>query len=242
MRTSIVTAAVLCAFAFGCTVKSNGTASPDGGSTPTTDGGAAQPGALTCGGIFDCAAACEAAGAPCEEACLAKGSASARTAATGLVSCADANTCTDSACLQESCAKEITACVQPTNSGAKPLEGSVPAGNVPAELVAVWKGTEESLELRADGTVGRALRIRAATCSYEGLENGVAVADGTTLTLYFTSGSFKDCGGPSTEPYKPTTESFTYTLTTSSAGTVKLVLEKQGCAAGGNCVNGYDKH
>ena len=242
MHTSIVIAAMFSAFAFGCTVKSNGTAAPDGGTAPTADGGAAAgPIALTCGGIFDCAAKCEAAGTPCDEACLAKGSASAQTAVTGLVSCSDANTCTDSACLQERCATEIAACVQPPNSGAKPLEGSVPTGNVPAELVAVWKGNEESIELRADGTVGRTLRIRAATCTYEGLENGVAVADATTLTLYFTSGSFKDCGGPSKEPYKPVTESFTYTLDADSGNTA-LRLTKLGCTPGNNCVNGYDKY
>ena len=67
------------------------------------------------------------------------------------------------------------------------------------------------------------------------------MADGTTITLYFTSGSFKDCTGPATDPYKPTSESFTYSLTSYTANTV-LRLEKQNCAPGGICVSSYDKH
>ena len=242
MRTSLVAAALLGAFAFGCSSTTKGGAGPDGGTTPGSDGGATPAAtALTCGGIFDCATKCEEAGTPCDDACLAKGSPAGRDAVNGLVACSETNRCADGTCLQTNCKTELTACVQSAGSSAKPLEGSAPAGNVPAELIAVWKGLEESLEFRADGTVGRSLRIRAATCTYEAIDNGTAVVDAATITLYFTSGSFKDCTGPDTDPYKPTSETFTYSLTSYTANTV-LRLEKQNCAPGGICVSSYDKH
>ena len=115
--------------------------------------------------------------------------------------------------------------------------GETPAtGNVPAELVAVWKGTEETLELRADGTAGRAMR-GGSTCTYESIENGIASADGTTLTLTFTSGTFKDCTG-SDARFVAKTETFAYVL--ESDGAV-LKLTADTCATGA-CTNGYDKH
>ena len=111
------------------------------------------------------------------------------------------------------------------------------AGNVPAELVAVWKGNEETIELRADGTVGRAFR-GGSTCTFKSIENGTASADGTTLTLTFTTGSFVDCTGPSDTPYQPTTEVFAYVL---KSGGAVLELTTETCATGA-CTNGYDKH
>jgi len=91
--------------------------------------------------------------------------------------------------------------------------------------------------VRADGTVGRSSR-GGRTCTYESLENGTASADGSTLTLTFTSGRFLDCTGPSDTPYVATTEIFAYVL---ESGGAVLKLTAETCATGA-CTNGYDRH
>ncbi len=115
--------------------------------------------------------------------------------------------------------------------------GTPTSGSLPAELVAVWKGNEETLELRADGSVGRSMR-GGGTCTFEAIENGTASADNSTLTLTFTSGHFLDCTGPSDTPYQAKTETFAYVL---DSGGAVLKLTAATCATGA-CTNGYDRH
>ena len=68
-------------------------------------------------------------------------------------------------------------------------------------------------EFKADGTVARALNATTGSCHSTSVENGIAVASGNgALSIYFTSGLFKICGGAPKDPYVAKQEDFTYTI------------------------------
>jgi hypothetical protein len=238
MRTSLVAAALLSLAAFGCTTATKSSGAPEGGTPTGGDGGTAAATALTCGGIFDCADQCEKAGTDCSDACLAKGSPAGTASANGLVACAESNSCSDEACIREKCATEVKACVASAggNNGT-PIEGEVPAGSVPSDLIGRWGGNEDSYEFRADGTVGRVLHIRSPICTTSALENGTAVADATTVKIFWTTGTITNCG--QTDPYQPRTESYSYVIEPGEHPILRLTDDK--CTTGGLCSNGYDK-
>jgi len=200
-------------------------------------GGLGEPStALSCGGIFDCLAACAEGDTPCTDACVDQGSEAGVEAAYNVAVCADASTCADTDCLVAECEAELLACIatSPDHQGGEPVPPDVPDGSVPGDLVGTWRGFEESYTFREDGTVSRILHINSSICSTEALEHGNAVADGSTLTIYFLEGEITTCGG--TEPYEPYTEAFSYEI---QNGGQKLVLSGGNCTA--NCVSGFDK-
>jgi hypothetical protein len=240
MRTSILTAAILCGFAFGCSATSNPGA-PDGG-TPSTDGGTAPPATLlTCSGVFTCANPCAETDTACAEACLAKASPAGKEAVTGILTCIDTNSCTEATCFQEKCQKEMKACAASETPPTIPNEGPAPEGKVPADLAGNWSGLTDSFQFGADGRAVHFTKIAQPICSTEVMEEGTAVAEGTTVTIFYTQGTIKNCDA--IEPYQPRKESFTFELSaTSDPARPKLVLERVGCNDGAFlCRNAYDK-
>jgi hypothetical protein len=251
MTVATQTLVALCMFVTGCTAVTTGSG-PDGGAGGTgasVDGGAgtAAGGALNCVGILDCASSCADADTACADQCLARAKPTGKDAVVALSTCNTQNACADSACLQAKCASELQACLQ-SDTGGQPLpDGTAPAtGSVPAELVGQWYSFGVLYEFLADGSASRSSNVSTGGCNSTSLEKGTAVVSGTTLTIYFTSGIFKLCGGSSHDPYKPTVEPFTYRVETSSVGVV-LRLAKQDCqytdpsSIGLYCTDGYDK-
>jgi len=113
------------------------------------------------------------------------------------------------------------------------------AGSVPAELIGRWGGLDDSFEFRADGTVGHSVSIESKICSTKVLENGTAVAAGSTLTLYFTTGAIDLCG--TVDPYQPRVDTFNYVLETDDPSHPVPRLESVPCTTQGLCRHGYDK-
>jgi hypothetical protein len=239
--------AALGIFSFGCSSTSKGSgASPDGGAA-SSDGGAAGPKALTCSGILACAEKC-ASDKACEDRCLAQGSPAAQESVNGLVTCADRNACLDATCFQTNCSAELTACVASSSASGEAFTGTAPTGNVPADLVGRWHSSDAVYEFRADGTASFYTEVKTSGCSTTSLENGTAVVDGTSLTIYFTSRAYKVCNTKGSEPYTPKTVPFTFSVeTATTTGKPILRLQELNCrysdpaAADMYCKTGYDK-
>jgi hypothetical protein len=245
----------VCMLLAGCNVVSTsssaggdgGGAPTDGGASTTADGGAGGATASTCAGILDCAGKCAANDTACADACLAAGSPAGKDAVVNLSNCNTQNACTDSACLQSKCTKELQACLQSGTSGGQPLDGSAPTtGSVPAELVGQWHGFGILYEFLADGSTTRTTSVSTGGCASTGFEKGTSVVSGSTLTIYFTSGTFSVCNSPSTDPYTPTVEPFTYRVQTVDVGII-LKLSRQDCKYTDQpsidlyCTDGFDK-
>jgi hypothetical protein len=235
--------------AFGCSSSTKGSgASPDGGASATDGGaGAAGPRALTCSGILDCAGKC-ADDKTCEDACLAQGSPAAQESVNGLVACAEKNSCQDSACFQENCGSELQACVASSSATGETLTGSAPTGNVPADLVGRWIGDDNVFEFSADGTVTFYTEVKTGSCKTTSLEKGTAVAEGTNLTLYFTSRVYKVCDTPGTQPYTAKSVPYVFRVDPATATLMPILhLKEVNCrysdpaAAEMFCSVGYDK-
>lgn len=252
MTVTAQTLVALCMLVTGCTAVTTGS-TPDGGAGgggASVDGGAGTGagGALSCVGILDCAGRCADTDTACPDACVARATPTGKDAVVALSTCNTQNSCADSACLQAKCATELQACLQSGTGGGQPLpDGTAPTtGSVPAELVGQWYSYGVLYEFTADGSASRSTNVSTGGCNSTSLEKGTAVVSGTTLTIYFTSGIFKLCGGSSHDPYKPTVEPFTYLVETGSAGLV-LRLAKQNCqytdpsSIGLYCTDGYDK-
>jgi hypothetical protein len=248
MQISVLSAVLLVVSAVGCSsVKSSSGASPDGGGAPSNGTGTTQATALTCGGILECASKCGDNNAPCEDACIASGTPDAKTEAQAIVACINQFMCTDVTCFQESCSAELATCVKP--AAGQPLSGDAPAGSIPAELVGSWYSHGELWDFKADGSVRHGGSVNTSGCATGSNEAGTAVASGTTLTIYFTSGGVSICGGSSSEPYAPNTKEFTYVLSSyhlDQGDRMKLSLTDTACVTKHNgddlyCVNGFDK-
>lgn len=222
-------------------------ASPDGGGASATGTGMTAASALTCGGILECASKCGDNDAPCEDACIASGTPDAKTAAEAIVACITQFKCQDVTCFQESCSSELATCVKP--AAGQPLSGSAPAGSVPAELVGQWYSHGELWDFKGDGSVVHGGSVNTSGCATGSTESGAAVASGTTLTIYFTSGGVSICGGSSSEPYAPNRKEFAYRLSSyhlDEGDRMKLTLTDTACVTTHNgddlyCINGFDK-
>ena len=234
-----------CAFAFGCSSSSG--SGPVAGGGATSDAGAAASGsALNCAGLIECGASCAEEDAACSDACLAKGSPTAKAAVDKVVGCVNDNACTDSDCIQANCAAEIDACVAPPSGSGEPLTGATPAGSVPTDLVGKWHSRDDFYEFMADGTVARVTEGKVGGCKSSRLEKGTAVTEGANLTVYFTSSVFTLCDKPGNSAYTPKSEGFTYLVEPSTVG-IRLVLASKTCsytdpaAARFYCSTSYDK-
>jgi hypothetical protein len=237
MRTSIFTAAVLCVFAFGCfEERKGGEAGPDGG--PAADGGIRTPATtLGCTAVVECAGKCGEGDQTCQDSCLAKGSAAAKVAAGDLSDCGQKNSCSEPACVTENCQTEVTACQNTKGEEVKP-DGPATPGTVPADLVGIWRSLTDRMEFRTDATVTRIVKLQDSTCKTDVLEHGTVVADGSNVTISWTSGTITICN--QTDPYQPRTEAFTYSIATDDPANPILTLVKVACTD--NCSNRYDKN
>ncbi|MDB4938929.1 MAG: hypothetical protein JWP87_5901 [Labilithrix sp.] len=250
MRSLLVPAvALLGVFAFACSPSTTGSGVGPGGGATTADGGAGATGAkpLSCSGIFDCAGAC-ADDKACEDNCLAQGSPASQDAANGLVKCATDNACADADCFKTNCEAELQACASSSSASGETFDGTAPAGNVPAELVGKWHSPDEVYEFRADGTASYYTQSKTSGCLTTSLENGTAVANGDSLTIYFTSRVHKVCDTQGDEPYTPKSVPFKFRVDPATE-TLKPILRLQelNCrysdpaAAEMYCRVGYDK-
>jgi hypothetical protein len=243
-------AALLGVLSFACSPSTTGSGvAPDGGAT-TADGGASGASgarALSCSAIFDCAGAC-ADDQACQDKCLAQGSPASQDAANGVVKCASDNACTDSDCLKTSCETELQACATSTSASGETFDGQAPMGNVPPELVGKWHSSDEVYEFRADGTASYYTQSKTSGCLTTSLENGTAVVNGESLTIYFTSRVQKVCDTQGSGAYTPKSVPFTFRIDPATE-TLKpiLRLKELNCrysdpaAADMYCRVGYDK-
>jgi hypothetical protein len=201
------------------------------------DGGAASDGGtppLSCSGILTCVSKCADNDATCTNICVTSGSPEGQNAVNDIVTCVQQNGCMDATCYQSNCSAQLEACVTSAHTGGQPLNGGAPSGDIPADLVGKWGGLTDDYQFNADGSCLRSSDV-GGTCETKALETCTAVAQGTTLSLYFTSGTFSLCGKTSTDPYMPRTELYTYDVNATT-----LHLYQQNCT-GSFCGNGYDK-
>lgn len=211
-----------------CNSLSSTSATPDGGSSPTTqDGGSASSTApRTCLEIFQCAADCTATG--CEDACLASGSADAKTAVTNVINCYETNKCADGACLQTRCGTELGACgAQAAPPGGTPVT-TVPSGSaVPTQLSGKWTSFYEPNQaardwtFNADGTAqfyNTGAYDMPGGCKWGTItdSSGTVVIEGDKLTYYQTAGTQQtsQCGQQKSEPAPKSSYSYRWSIET----------------------------
>lgn len=244
---SATAATLLCMLAVGCSASNNATGNGDGGAGG--DGGTttATPGSvLTCSGIIECGSKCADTDEACADACISKGSPAAKEAVTNIVKCVTDNACEDSACFEAKCPKELEACVTSGKPSGEAISGAAPTGNVPADLVGRWHSYDDFYEFMADGTVARLTEGKVGSCKSSRLEKGTAVAQGNSLTVYFTSSVYTVCDKPGSKAYTPNSQGFTFTVGPSNVG-IKLVLTETMCrysdpaAAAMYCATPYDR-
>jgi len=213
----------------GC---SAGNATSTTSSSGNGDGGAgngatAASSGTSCSEILTCISNQNCNEQSCIDACIAKGSPDAQTAAKALDSCDLKNMCQDSSCLQTKCASELSACQSQMNAGGSSAGGApqnVPAGSIPSNVVGTWTagdssnlGNEREFVFNADGTASYILvwMQGATNCSMTTTtrSDGTAVVDDTTITIYEATSKTTqtNCSGSSTNtPETPETLKFTY--------------------------------
>ena len=219
-----------------CTIQQKGTPATGTAGAPTSDGGlglgqdsqpapaASSADGLSCLAIVQCITECAQGDMACPDACGEKGSPDGKAKILAFAECIDKEKCTDETCLQTKCKTSLEACVTssaPVPSG-KPLEGSSPPGNVPADLVGsfvkVSFGSTTRLTLNSDGTgtwqLGNTSTSTGCTSSTSVFQTGNAVVDADKITIYATDVSTRQkiCTAQSvTEKGSPATVEIKYT-------------------------------
>ncbi|HEY8078506.1 MAG TPA: hypothetical protein VIF62_30460 [Labilithrix sp.] len=226
----------------GCTVPTVGTGTAK--DAPAADGAATTGGGTSCAEIVQCTDPCSAGDDACIDACIAKGAPSAQTAAKALKSCIETNGCADDTCLKAKCSAQVNACMQAPAGATPPAAAS---GSVPSDLVGTWQHNgEELLAIQANGALHRQSDVWTGSCQSTGAEDGVANASGDSLTFDFSSGTLLVCDMPSSQPYMPLHEEYTYVLSTLDLGggdmVPHLALTKKNCDSSTMiCEMQYDK-
>lgn len=87
-----------------------------GGGTATGGGGGSQ-GTNDCVWLINCATNCADTDQACRDACGAQSTSAAIGQYNALVDCANAHACADTACIETSCASQLTACRGSTGTG-----------------------------------------------------------------------------------------------------------------------------
>lgn len=226
-----------------CTVNQTNTGAPkaDAGGVANADAGSgAVSSALTCLAIIQCIVECPDADAACPDACFGKGSPTGQSNAEALAVCIDKQKCADETCLQAKCMAPLEACVtsSATPPSGKPLQGNVPPGSVPSDMVGSFVranyGTTVRLTLKADGTgsyqVADASRTSGCFSTTSTTDSGNAVVTSDTIKIYATEVLVerKVCSSPiERENGTPTTIELKYTR--KDADTLAVV--DQVCAA-----------
>jgi hypothetical protein len=209
-----------------CTVPAEGTkASPatadKSGAAESGDGSGGgptdpiPPSGSTCSEMVTCTQSCSEEDAACVDACVAKGSESAKQKYEALSICLHGTVCNgDVACMEEQCKYHIDACkadVAPTYE--PPLAPG--SGSVPPEFVGAWYSQSGSyvFNFKADGTYtetdaaatpGGSGCTGSTVFSYE----GIVQFKESTVTLSQTNASktTKTCSFTTTTKPTPTTE------------------------------------
>jgi hypothetical protein len=193
---------------------SDGATNADGSAAPTT-----KP--ATCLAIFDCVAGCNS-DQPCADACVQSAPPDAQTQAVALAQCSTDANCNDDACVQSQCSPSLDACVQGgMPAPGQPIDGSVPAGVVPPQLVGTWAyaawGSSTTFTFNADGTGTYTFAttgdVTGCTSTSAETDKGNAVFADTSFTFYATEvdDSVFMCGVKSSMAQSPTEVVFDYT-------------------------------
>jgi hypothetical protein len=222
---SLITLIACTATALACSAGGNGASS----GTPTgADGGAGDSGTTggiavaSCSQTVTCLGDCADNDAVCTKKCETKTSPRAEPLVTALFECANANSCTDSACVQSKCAAQLSACNADT-----PVEPPPPPpgpGTLPASLVGKWSSVNSisgaQYFFNANGTYEYILVYEAsgncvATKGFTAFVDGNAAVAGNTLTLTPTKGhtDSKDCSDKVTRQLtSPKVRIFTWSI------------------------------
>lgn len=201
--------------------------------TPTDGGTSGTVAPLTCLEIFQCAANCTGTG--CEDACLARGSADAKTAVTDVVNCYQTNNCADGTCLQTNCGTQLGACgAQAAPPSGTPVSTVPPGSAVPANLAGKWhyyyqpNAATRDWVFNADGSAtyhNESSYDMPGGCKWAGITNstGTVVVQADMVTYYQTGGtqSSSTCGQAKTEPAPQS--SYTYQWSIDGNGRLLLV-------------------
>jgi hypothetical protein len=241
---SVVLSLSLSALA-GCSAgnASSTTSSSGNGSGGGNGGSAAASSGTTCSEILTCISNQSCNDQSCIDACIAKGSPDAQTAAKALDTCDTMNMCQDSSCLQTKCSAELSACQSQMNSGGS--SGStgaqnVPPGSIPANVVGTWTagnsadlGVEHQFVFDADGT---ASYLDASTESYSCGEktivtrsDGTGVVDASTITIYVATAKTTTTGCGMSNSVPESNDTLKYTYQSQQDGSVWVTDSK--CAA-----------
>lgn len=211
-----------------------------GGAGGSSGSGGNAAAVLDCPGLFDCATQCAENDDPCQDGCYNAGSSSAQVAADALVACIVQFNCADEACILTNCEAALIECAMPTGGSQPPPGGPPPAGNVPADLVGQWaeggpSSPSYSLVFGQDGSLARLRDVTIGVCQSTAEETGLAEADGSAMTLTFTSAHFVNCGKAQdvNDPYQ---EQYTYFIEAVPADEfnplgLRLQLQQVNCGA-----------
>jgi hypothetical protein len=226
----------------GCSSATSSSSTPanasDGGSSSSVDGGATAPSEkLTCAGVIVCATNCPDGDNACQDACLARGSSTAKPSAQAFADCISKNNCADEACVRSKCGPELDACIADTPPVSSPAPA--PGGQTPLSgtIVGDWGFVSTAggvlYSFKPDGTYVRAFRYEATNClSLSKVEisvSGAAEVAGTTLTLTPKDGTNTsyDCAGTATpKPAKLTPETFQLSFGKNDSGADTLMLTR----------------
>jgi hypothetical protein len=95
-------------------------------------------GKLDCTGVFECTERCKDGDDVCVDACIERGSRSARPAVADVLACAELNECADESCLTRHCEDELLTC-----AGAEAFDAAVPdAGGSELDCTGVFDCSE----------------------------------------------------------------------------------------------------
>lgn len=239
---SCLSFASLLTLSSACTMNQTSIGAPEAGADAGSkaDAATAASSALTCLAIIQCVVECPDADAACPDGCLAKGSPEGQRNAEALAVCIDKQKCADETCLQTKCMAPLEECVtsSATPPSGKPLQGNVPPGSVPSDMVGSFVranyGTTVRLTLKADGTgsyqIADASRTSGCFSTTSTTESGNAVVTSDTITIYATEVLVerKVCSSPvERENGTPTTIELKYTR--KDANTLAVI--DQLCAA-----------
>jgi hypothetical protein len=186
------------------------TTTTDGGTgnnADASDGGTVGASALSCSLVIGCIGNCPDSDAACPDACVGAATPDGKEKVTALATCVDAEKCTDVSCIETKCAPSLAACFSTasTSTGGKPIDGTPPLGNVPADLVGSWRhsryGFTDNLDLGADG-IGHWGKVGNVdwqgfcyTNSSDEVGNAVVTADQITIYATEVNNIHKPCNG-----------------------------------------------
>lgn len=185
---------------WGCTTTAQG-ASPGSSGSSGSSGSTPPASGDTCGQVLECASAC--ADTACQDACVEKGSSSAKEkyqAASVCIQFAGCNN--DTPCIEGRCKPQLDACR--TDVPPKYVDPLAPgSGSVPADFVGTWISQSGNFlyTFKADGTYEEtAGAATGGSCDLSTVfsTSGIVAFDTSTVIFSETSSTKKtsSCGAP----------------------------------------------